>query len=132
MYYKAVMSNKIFNERSFLILDDIFGPGAFEAWVRAGALIPVKRPSAIDLLKNDQMFEATRLYHEIHEGSTVKESIDMVKKSRPIWIGSKIRSTVVRIAVLTVGPNVLALPHAIIAQNGYLNTSKLFIFLKGE
>ena len=80
MYYKAVMSNKIFNERSFLILDDIFGPGAFEAWVRAGALIPVKRPSVIDLLKNDQMFEATRLYHEIHEGSTVKESIDMVKK----------------------------------------------------
>lgn len=80
MYYKAVMSNKIFNERSFLILDDIFGPGAFEAWVRAGALIPVKRPSVIDLLKNDQMFEATRLYHEIHEGSTVKESLDMVKK----------------------------------------------------
>ena len=80
MYYKAVMSNKIFNERSFLILDDIFGPGAFEASVRAGALIPVKRPSVIDLLKNDQMFEATRLYHEIHEGSTVKESIDMVKK----------------------------------------------------
>ena len=80
MYYKAVMSNKIFNERSFLILDDIFGPGAFEAWVRAGALIPVKKPSVIDLLKNDQMFEATRLYHEIHEGSTVKESIDMVKK----------------------------------------------------
>lgn len=80
MYYKAVMSNKIFNERSFLILDDIFGPGAFDAWVRAGALIPVKRPSVIDLLKNDQMFEATRLYHEIHEGSTVKESLDMVKK----------------------------------------------------
>ena len=80
MYYKAVMSNKIFNERSFLILDDIFGPGAFEAWVRAGALIPVKKPSVIDLLKNDQMFEATRLYNEIHEGSTVKESIDMVKK----------------------------------------------------
>ena len=80
MYYKAVMSNKIFNERSFLILDDIFGPGAFEAWVRAGALIPVKKPSVIDLLKNDQMFEATRLYHEIHEGSTVKESLEMVKK----------------------------------------------------
>ena len=80
MYYKAVMSNKIFNERSFLILDDIFGPGAFEAWVRAGALIPVKRPSVIDLLKNDQMFEATRLYHEIHEGSTVKESINKKKK----------------------------------------------------
>ena len=80
MYYKAVMSNKIFNERSFLILDDIFGPGAFEAWVRAGALMPVKNLSVIDLLKNDQMFEATRLYHEIHEGSTVKESIDMVKK----------------------------------------------------
>ena len=55
MYYKAVMSNKIFNERSFLILDDIFGPGAFEAWVRAGALIPVKRPSVIDLLKNDEL-----------------------------------------------------------------------------
>lgn len=34
----------------------------------------------IDLLKNGQMFEATRLYHEIHEGSTVKESLDMVKK----------------------------------------------------
>ena len=80
MYYKAVMSNKIFNERSFLILDDIFGPGAFEAWVRAGALIPIKRPSVIDLLKNDQLFEAIRLYHEIHEGSTVRESHDMVKK----------------------------------------------------
>lgn len=80
MYYKAVMSNKIFNERSFLILDDIFGPGAFEAWVRAGALIPVKKPSVIDLLKNDQLFEAIRLYHEIHEGSTVRESHDMVKK----------------------------------------------------
>lgn len=80
MYYKAVMSNKIFNERSLSILDDIFGPGAFEAWVRAGALIPVKNLSVIDLLKNDQMFEATRLYHEIHEGSTVKESLDMVKK----------------------------------------------------
>ena len=80
MYYKAVMSNKIFNERSFLILDDIFGPGAFEAWVKAGALIPVKRPSVIDLLNNGQMFEAIRLYHEIHEGSTVRESFDMVKK----------------------------------------------------
>lgn len=81
MYYKAVKSNKIFNERSFLILDDIFGPGAFEACVRAGTLlIPVKRPSVIDLLNNGQMFEATRLYHEIHEGSTVKESLDMVKK----------------------------------------------------
>ena len=80
MYYKAVMSNKIFNERSLSILDDIFGPGAFEAWVRAGALMPVKNLSVIDLLKNDQMFEATRLYHEIHEGSTVKESHDMVKK----------------------------------------------------
>lgn len=80
MYYKAVMSNKIFNERSFLILDDIFGPGAFEAWVRAGALIPVKKPSVIDLLKNDQLFEAIQLYHEIHEGSTVRESHDMVKK----------------------------------------------------
>ena len=89
MYYKAVMSNKIFNERSFLILDDIFGPGAFEAWVRAGALIPVKRPSVIDLLKNDQMFEATRLYHEIHEGSTVKESIDMVKKIQDDMDGFK-------------------------------------------
>ena len=80
MYYKAVMSNKIFNERSLSILDDIFGPGAFEAWVRAGALMPVKNLSVIDLLKNDQMFEATRLYHEIHEGSTVKESLEMVKK----------------------------------------------------
>lgn len=80
MYYKAVMSNKIFNERSFLILDDIFGPGAFEAWVGAGALIPVKKPSVIDLLKNDQLVEAIRLYHEIHEGSTVRESHDMVKK----------------------------------------------------
>ena len=80
MYYKAVMSNKIFNERSLSILDDIFGPGAFEAWVRAGALMPVKNLSVIDLLKNDQMFEATRLYHEIHEESTVKESLEMVKK----------------------------------------------------
>lgn len=80
MYYKAVMSNKIFNERSLSILDDIFGPGAFNAWVRAGALMPVKNLSVIDLLKNDQMFEATRLYHEIHEGSTVKESLEMVKK----------------------------------------------------
>ena len=80
MYYKAVMSNKIFNERSLSILDDIFGPGAFDAWVRAGALMPVKNISVIDLLKNGQMFEATRLYHEIHEGSTVKESLDMVKK----------------------------------------------------
>lgn len=43
MYYKAVMSDKIFNERSLLILDDIFGPGAFDAWVRAGALMPVKK-----------------------------------------------------------------------------------------
>lgn len=34
MYYKAVMSNKIFHERSLSILDDIFGPGAFDAWVR--------------------------------------------------------------------------------------------------
>ena len=80
MYYKAVMSNKIFNDRSLSILDDIFGPGAFDAWVRAGALMPVKNLSVIDLLKNGQRFEATRLYHEIHEGSTVKESIDMVKK----------------------------------------------------
>lgn len=80
MYYKAVMSNKIFNERSLSILDDIFGPGAFGAWVRAGALMPVKNLSVIDLLKNDQMFEATQLYHEIHEGSTVKESLDIVKK----------------------------------------------------
>lgn len=80
MYYKEVMNSKIFHERSLSILDDIFGPGTFDAWVRAGALIPVKRPSVIDLLKNDQMFEATRLYHEIHEGSTVKESLDMVKK----------------------------------------------------
>lgn len=79
MYYKAVMSNKIFNERSLLILDDIFGPGAFIALVGQG-LFPVKRPSVIDLLNNGQMFEATRLYHEIHEGSTVKESLDMVKK----------------------------------------------------
>lgn len=128
MYYKAVMSNKIFNERSFLILDDIFGPGAFEAWVRAGALVPVKRPSVIDLLKNGQMFEATRLYHEIHEGSTVKESIDMVKKSRPTWIGSKIRSTVVRIAVLTVGPNVLAWSHVMIVRNGCLDTTNCLYF----
>lgn len=80
MYYKAVMSNKIFHERSLSILDDIFGPGAFDAWVRAGALMPVKNLSVIDLLKNGQRFEATRLYHEIHEGSTVKESLDMVKK----------------------------------------------------
>lgn len=80
MYYKAVMSNKIFNEQRLSILDDIFGPGAFDAWVRAGALMPVKKLSVIDLLKNGQMFEATRLYHEIHEGSAVKESLDMVKK----------------------------------------------------
>lgn len=80
MYYKAVMSDKIFNERSFLILDDIFGPGAFSAWVRAGALRPIESPSVIDLLKNGQHFEAVRRYHEIHEGSTVKESIDMVGK----------------------------------------------------
>ena len=80
MYYKAVMSSKIFHERSLSILDDIFGPGAFDAWVRAGALMPVKKLSVIDLLKNGQRFEASRLYHEIHEGSTVKESLDMVKK----------------------------------------------------
>ena len=80
MYYKAVMSDKIFNERSFLILDDIFGPGAFSAWVRAGALQPVENLSVIDLLKNGQHFEAVRFYHEIHEGTTVKESLDMVKK----------------------------------------------------
>lgn len=80
MYYKTVMSDKIFNERSLSILDDIFGLGAFDAWVRAGVLMPVKNLSVIDLLKNGQRFEATRLYHEIHEGSTVKESLDMVKK----------------------------------------------------
>lgn len=84
MYYKAVMSDKIFNERSLSILDDIFGPGAFDAWVRAGALMPVKNLSVIDLLKNGQMFEATRLYHEIHEGSTVKKiEADMDRFQNP-------------------------------------------------
>lgn len=132
MYYKAVMSNKIFNERSFLILDDIFGPGAFEAWVRAGALIPVKRPSVIDLLKMIRCLKRLDCTMKSTKGLRLRNLLIWSKKSRPIWIGSGIRSIAARIAVLTVGPNVLALSHAIIAQNGYLNTSKLFIFLKGE
>ena len=80
MYYEAVTSGKIFNERRLYILDDVFGTGAFKSFVQEGTLVPIKKLSVIDLLKNDQMYEAARLYREIHKGSTIKESFDAVKK----------------------------------------------------
>ena len=80
MYYKAATSGKIFSNRRLSILDDIFGHGAFKSLVEKGTLAPIEKPSVIDLLKNDQMYEAALLYREIHKGSTIKESFDMVKR----------------------------------------------------
>ena len=80
MYYKVATSGKIFNERRFSILDDVFGPGTFKSLVEEGTLVPIEKLSVIDLLKNDQMYEAAHLYREIHKGSTIKESFDMVKR----------------------------------------------------
>lgn len=80
MYYKSTTSGKIFNERRLSILDDVFGTGTFKSLVEEGTLVPIEKLSVIDLLKNDQMYEAAHLYREIHKGSTIKESLDMVKK----------------------------------------------------
>lgn len=80
MYYKTTTSNKIFNEHRLFILDDLFGPGVFKALVESGTLVPVANPSVIDLIKNNQIYEAAALYHEIHKESTLKESLDMVKR----------------------------------------------------
>ena len=80
MYYKATMSGKIFNERRLSILNDVFGTGTFKSLVEEGTLVPIEKLSVIDLLKNDQMYEAAHLYREIHKGSTIKESLDMVKR----------------------------------------------------
>lgn len=82
MYYKATTSGKIFNESRLSILDYVVGPGTFKSLVEAGALAPVAKPSVIDLLKNDQKYEAVYLYHKIHEESTIKESFDMVERIR--------------------------------------------------
>ena len=80
MYYKATASGKIFDGRRLFILDDIFGPGTFTALVGDGSLVRISKISVIDLIKSNQMYEAAHLYREIHKGSTVKESLDMVKK----------------------------------------------------
>ena len=80
MYYKSTTSGKIFNEHRLSILDDVFDPGTFKSLVEEGTLVPIEKLSVIDLLKNDQMYEAAHLYREIHKGTTIKESFDMVKR----------------------------------------------------
>ena len=80
MYYKSATSGKIFNDRRLSILDDVFDPGTFKSLVEEGTLVPIEKLSVIDLLKSDQMYEAAHLYREIHKGSTIKESFDMVKR----------------------------------------------------
>lgn len=78
-YYEAVMSGKIFREDKLRILDDIFGDGSFENWVRLGALSYVENVSVIGFLKDNNRVEATRLYKDIH-GCDLSTAYKQVKR----------------------------------------------------
>lgn len=78
-YYEAVMSGKVFPENKLHILDDIFGDGSFESWVRLGALSHVENVSVIDFLKDNNRVEATRLYKDIH-GCDLSTAYKQVKR----------------------------------------------------
>lgn len=79
VYYKAVLSGRIFPEHKLRILDDIFGEGSLKSWIGLGSLVPVKSVSVIDFLKYGDRVDATRFYKDIHK-CTIKEAYDQVKR----------------------------------------------------
>lgn len=75
-YYRSTRTGRIISESRILVLNDIYGHDKLDSLIRARILKPFK-PTVIDLLEQNQIIEAVKLYKDIHN-CTLREAIDMV------------------------------------------------------